>query len=85
MSAYMYIIDAYEIYAASALTFVTMTRYLTAGAMTVAGIPFYKNVGVHWTLTIMGCISLIMTPIPYLLYKYGYIIRQRSKYTISKV
>jgi hypothetical protein len=85
MSAYMYIIDSYEIYAASALTFVTLTRYLAAGGMTVVGIPFYKNLGVHWTLTIMACISVLLTPIPYVLYRYGYFIRRRSKYAVSRI
>jgi hypothetical protein len=79
----MYIIDAYEIYAASALTFVTVTRYLAAAGFTVVGIPFYKNVGVHWTLTILACISLLLTPIPYVLFKYGYLIRRRSKYAVN--
>lgn len=33
MSSYMYIIDSYQTYAASALTFVTMVRYVVAGVM----------------------------------------------------
>ncbi|KIM99898.1 hypothetical protein OIDMADRAFT_126316 [Oidiodendron maius Zn] len=85
MSAYMYIIDSYEIYAASALTFVTITRYVAAGGMTVVSLPFYRNVGVHWTLSIMGCISLFLTPIPYILYKYGYVVRRRSNYAVSRI
>jgi len=84
VSAYLYIIDSYEIYAASALTFVTVIRYLFAAGMTVVGIPFYRNVGVHWTLTIMACISALLTPIPYILYKYGYVVRRRSKYAVNK-
>jgi len=32
-SAYMYIIDSYHVYAASALTFVTLVRYIAAGGM----------------------------------------------------
>lgn len=79
----MYIIDSYEIYAASALTFVTIVRFLVAGGMTVVGIPFYRNVGVHWTLTIMACISVLLTPVPYVLYKYGYVVRRWSKYAVS--
>jgi hypothetical protein len=78
----MYIIDSYEIYAASALTFFTMTRYSIAGGMTVVGVPFYKNVGPHWTLTILGCITVLMTPIPYVFYRYGHVIRGRSKYAV---
>lgn len=35
MSAYMYVIDSYEVYAASALTFVALVRYLAAGGMYV--------------------------------------------------
>ena len=83
ISAYMYIIDSYEVYAASALTFVTIVRYLVAGVMTVVGVPFYKNLGPHWTLTILGGISILMTPIPYIFYKYGHKVRQKSSYTIS--
>jgi len=83
MTAYMYIIDSYEVYAASALTFVTVVRYMTAGGMTVVGVPFYENMGPHWALTIMGCISLLMTPIPYVFHRYGHKIRLRSKYAVS--
>ncbi len=83
MTAYMYVIDSYEIYAASALTFVTFTRYMVAGGMTVVGVPFYQNMGPHWALTILGSISVLMTPIPYVLYKFGHKIRLRSKYAVS--
>lgn len=83
MTAYMYVIDSYEAYAASALTFVTFVRYLTAGGMTVVGVPFYKNLGPHWTLTILGCINVLMTPIPYIFYRYGHLIRQKSKRAVS--
>lgn len=84
LSTYMYIIDSYETYAASALTFVALVRYLAAGGMTVAGIPFYENMGVHYTLTILGCIAAVMVPIPYLLYKYGHLVRKKSKYAVSR-
>lgn len=75
ISSYQYIIDSYEMYAASALTSVTLVRYVTAGGMTVVGIPFYKNMGVHWTLTILGAISALLVPVPYLFYMYGKRIR----------
>jgi hypothetical protein len=84
ISSYMYVIDAYDIYAASALGFMTVSRYLAAGVMTVVGIPFYKNMGVHWTLTILGCISAIMVPVPYVFYQYGPIIRRWSRYATTE-
>lgn len=82
ISSYQYIIDSYEMYAASALTSVTLVRYVTAGGMTVVGIPFYKNMGVHYTLTILGAISALLVPVPYLFYIYGKRIRSKSKYAV---
>ncbi|GLA35879.1 hypothetical protein AnigIFM63309_001260 [Aspergillus niger] len=75
ISSYMYIIDTYEVYAASALGFMTSSRYCVAGGMTVVGVPFYHNMGVHWTLTILGIISAILTPVPYILWKFGPVVR----------
>lgn len=80
----MYVIDSYNIYAASALGFMTVSRYFAAGVMTVVGIPFYKNMGVHWTLTILGCISAIMVPVPYVFYRYGPVIRRWSRYAVAE-
>ncbi|KIX01379.1 uncharacterized protein Z518_09104 [Rhinocladiella mackenziei CBS 650.93] len=84
ISSYMYLIDSYETYAASALTFATLVRYCCAGGMTVVGIPFYQNIGHHWTLTILACISALLAPIPYVFYRYGYIIRRKSQFAVSR-
>ncbi|KAI1622980.1 MFS transporter [Exophiala viscosa] len=84
ISSYMYIIDSYEMYAASALTFATLSRYCVAGGMVVVGVPFYSNVGMHWTLTIMGCLSLLLAPIPYVFYKYGHLIRKKSRFAVNR-
>lgn len=80
ISCYQYIIDSYEIYAASALASITLIRYVAAGGMTIVGIPFYTNLGVHYTCTILGCIAAACTPVPYLFYIYGKRLRQKSRY-----
>ena len=82
MTTYMYVIDAYQVNAASALTFATVVRYLVSGGLTVAGIPFYENVGSHWTLTILGVVAVMLAPAPYVLYKWGPVIREKSKYSV---
>jgi hypothetical protein len=82
LCVYMYIIDSYEIFAASALTFVSLVRYVVAGGMTVAGIPWYESMGTHYTLTILACISVALVPIPYLLYYYGHVIRAKSRFAV---
>ncbi|KAK5090409.1 hypothetical protein LTR05_000581 [Lithohypha guttulata] len=79
-SNYMYLIDTYTQFAASGLTFNTLVRYSISRGMTVVGIPFYQNLGPHWTLTIMACVSVLLTPLPYLFYRYGHVIRSRSRY-----
>jgi len=83
MSAYMYIIDSYEDYAASALTSVAMVRYFAAGGMTVVGIPMYENLGTHWTLTVLGIISALAVPIPYVMYHWGSKLRRSSKWAAA--
>ncbi|KAE9368694.1 MFS general substrate transporter [Stipitochalara longipes BDJ] len=83
ISSYQYIIDSYEMYAASALASLTLIRYVAAGGMVEVGIPFYENLGVHWTLTILGVISAIMVPVPYAFYRYGPKIRSWSKYAAN--
>ncbi|KAB8201502.1 major facilitator superfamily domain-containing protein [Aspergillus parasiticus] len=82
ISSYMYVIDAYEIYAASALGFMTVTRYCAAGGMTVAGVPFYNIVGVQWTLMILGINSAVMVPVSYIFWKFGKVIRGWSRYAV---
>ncbi|ROW02512.1 hypothetical protein VMCG_06004 [Cytospora schulzeri] len=83
ISCYMYVIDSYLTYSASALTFTALVRYVTAGGMTVVGIPFYNNEGVQYTLTILASISCALVPMPYVLYRWGHLLRKRSKYAVS--
>ncbi|KAK4626678.1 putative efflux pump kojT [Fulvia fulva] len=79
----LYIIDSYESFAASALASITLIRYVAAGGMTVVGVPFYENLGVHYTMTILACISVPLVPVPYVFYRYGPWIRERSRYAIQ--
>lgn len=44
----------------------------------------YKNLGTHYTLTVLACISAVVVPIPYVLYIYGAKVRAKSKYAVSK-
>ncbi|MCJ1248876.1 hypothetical protein MMC30_006097 [Trapelia coarctata] len=83
ISCYQYVIDSCEIFAASALVSVKLTRYVVAGGMVEVAISMYSNLGVHWRLTIMGAISTLMVPVPYLFYTYGTTIRAKSRYTVT--
>ncbi len=47
--------------------------------MVIVSVPMYQNLGVHWALTLVGCLSLLMTPVPFIFYKYGAAIRKKSR------
>ncbi|KAI9837022.1 MAG: hypothetical protein M1819_000671 [Sarea resinae] len=80
---YQYIIDSYESWAASALASMTLIRYAAAGGMIEVAIPMYKNLGVHWALTVLGCISALMVPVPVAFMIWGPKIRGWSKYAVA--
>lgn len=80
MTTYQYLMDTYEIYAASALVSVTLIRYSVSGAFIEISIPFYENVGVAYTLTILASLSGVLVIIPYAFYRYGPAIRKRSRF-----
>jgi hypothetical protein len=80
LSTYQYLIETYEIYAASALAMISLVRYAASGGMTVAMIPIYESIGVHWTLTWLALVGVLFTPAPYLFYHYGPWIRSKSKF-----
>lgn len=49
---------------------------------TIGGTTMYRDIGTHWTLTVLGCIAIIVTPVPYVLYRYGPIIRGKSQFAV---
>lgn len=80
VSSYEYIIDSYGDHSATALASITMVRYLVAGGMVMASRPMYERIGVHWTLTIMGSIAVILAPAPFFFWRYGAKLREKSPY-----
>ncbi|MCJ1273123.1 hypothetical protein MMC21_000912 [Puttea exsequens] len=83
VSCYQYIIDSYEGYAASALASVTLIRYVAAGAMVEVAIPFYESLSVRWTLTVLGGLSAVLVPVPYLFFRWGGRVRGWSRYAVG--
>jgi MFS transporter, DHA1 family, multidrug resistance protein len=80
VSSYEYIIDSYGDHAAIALASITMVRYLISGGMVIAARPMYEGIGVHWTMTFLGIIAVILTPAPILFWKFGKKLREKSSY-----
>ncbi len=80
VSSYQYIIQSYGSAASSALGSITLVRYTVSGAMIIATRPTYQGIGVHWTLTLLGIIATVLVPVPYMIYKYGPKLREKSKF-----
>ncbi|KAJ5959831.1 Major facilitator superfamily domain general substrate transporter [Penicillium vulpinum] len=80
VSGYQYVADVFEAHAASALSCLQMLRLVAAGIMATIAEIMYKQLGVSWALTLLGCISLLFVPVPYLLYWKGHKIRTWSRY-----
>ena len=83
VSSYIYIINSYGVTSSSALGSITMARYLISAGMVVAARPMYMGIGVHWSLTFLGCLAILCLPFPFLLFRYGHILREKSQFIES--
>ena len=79
MSVNNYLIDCYTKYAASALAANTLLRSLFGFAFPLFAISMYTAIGAQWATTILAFLGLLCVPIPFVLYKYGELIRMRSE------
>lgn len=76
-----YLFDAYPPAATlSALTAAASGRILFAGALPLVIIQDFTDIGGGWALSIFGFISVAMWPIPFVIYRYGRIWREKSRF-----
>ncbi|KAL4942393.1 hypothetical protein BDV06DRAFT_222247 [Aspergillus oleicola] len=80
ISCYQYLTACYGIWSASALAAVNCLRALLSGGMMMASLPMYSNIGVMWSLTILGIASALMVPVPYAFYLWGDKVRSYSRH-----
>ena len=73
-----YLVHSYDIYAASALAGNAVLRSAMGATIPLAGPSMYHALGAHWAGTLLGLLELICIPIPFVFYRYGAKIRQKS-------
>ncbi|EXJ82516.1 hypothetical protein A1O3_06329 [Capronia epimyces CBS 606.96] len=78
---YTYIVDAFKLHSASAVTAVIVTRCLMGTFLPLATQPLVDRFGYGWGFTVFAAASLVAAPIPVLIFRYGSRWRQYSKYT----
>ena len=76
-----YVVDAFKLYAASAMTALIVTRCLMGTFLPLTTAPLVAKFGYGWAFTMLAAISLALAPVPVLVLRYGPKWRQRSKYT----
>lgn len=77
-----YIVHTYGRFGPAALNFNTFTRYIVAGVMMELAPPMWRDLGVQWPLVAMGCVSVLLVPVPYVLFRWGPWVRARSAYAV---
>jgi MFS transporter, DHA1 family, multidrug resistance protein len=67
-------------YAASAFAANTLCRSALASAFPLFTVQMFDGMGVNWACTLIGFLALLLSPSPFLFYKYGPRIRGTSKF-----
>ncbi|KAJ5902652.1 hypothetical protein N7495_003180 [Penicillium taxi] len=81
LSIFSYLIDSYTIFAASVLAANSLLRSLFGFAFPLFTEQMFNNLGIHWASSIPAFLALACVPFPFVLYKYGHIIRKHCKYS----
>ena len=83
MGVQVYVVDAFSVYAASAIASNTVVRSIAGALLPLAGLPMFETLGVGWGNTLLGLIALTTVPGALLLIKYGEHLRK--KYEIKNL
>lgn len=80
LQALNYLVDAYLMFAASAIAGNTFMRSLAGAGFPLFARQMFEGMGIQWASTLLGCIAVVLAPIPFVFYIYGGKIRARSAY-----
>lgn len=75
-----YLVGSYTMFSASALAANSVLRSLFGFAFPLFATPMYHNLGIHWASCIPAFLALVCVPFPFVLFKYGSVIRKKCKY-----
>lgn len=76
-----YVVDAFGVYSASAMTGVIVMRCLMGTFLPLTTAPLVDKFGWGWAFTVFAGVILLMAPIPVLMLRYGAYWRRFSKYS----
>lgn len=85
VQSFNYLIDVYAPIANSAISGNTFVRSFFGAGFPLFAPYLYHNLGFAWATSLLGFISIVLVPIPLLLYRFGPRIRSWSKNTVSAI
>ena len=75
-----YIIDAYLMFAASAIAANTIMRSTFGAVFPLFATYMFNGIGINWGCTLLGCVAALFIPMPFVFYFKGKTIRAKSKF-----
>lgn len=78
-----YLIDAFSVYAASALAANTVIRSVMGAVLPLCGQKMYKSLGLGWGSTTLALVAFALLPVPIVINRYGE--RLRKKFEIKNL
>lgn len=80
-----YLVDAYLMFAASAIAANTFLRSLFGAVFPLFATYLFNGIGIQWASTLLGAIAALLIPIPVLFYLYGSKIRAKSAFAPTSI
>ncbi|OTB04371.1 hypothetical protein M426DRAFT_58765 [Hypoxylon sp. CI-4A] len=81
---FTFLVDAYPLYAASALAANSFARCTFAAAFPLFGIQMYNKLGYQWASSLLAFLAVAMAPFPYIFFRHGKQLRSKSRYATHK-
>ncbi|QDS72867.1 hypothetical protein FKW77_007382 [Venturia effusa] len=78
-----YLVDAFTIYAASAMAANTIVRSLFGGVLPLSGLKMYEALGYGWGNSLLGFIALAMVPVMVFYEKKGKWLRESPRFKMN--
>jgi len=72
-----YLVDAFTLYAASALAANTVIRSISGAVLPLAGQKMYLTLGLGWGNSLLAFVAVALLPVPWVLLKWGEPLRKR--------
>jgi MFS family permease len=82
ISSFSYLVDAFGIYAASAVAAIITLRCIAGVVLPLAGPALFAKLGLGWGTTLLAFIALAFMPVPFVMMRTGERIRNSSKLEI---